>query len=79
LQVLKARLDVSGRQLKIIARHVAIGTGSAVALEAVEPTIEKAEQAARDGNATLTFAFVTDYRFEHIFAGPLFLCGGDRA
>jgi len=58
---------------------MAVCAGSAIALEAVQPPVEKVEQTAGDCNAALTVAVITYYRFERIAAWKPILGNGDRA
>ncbi len=62
----------------MVTRHMTICAGSAIALESVQPSVQKIEQTAGDRNATLTAAIVADDGLQKI-AGFLILGSGDRA
>ena len=56
LQELEPRFHVRGRELEAVARHVAVGAGAAVAVEAVQTTIEESKESADDSVAGLAAA-----------------------
>jgi mRNA-degrading endonuclease toxin of MazEF toxin-antitoxin module len=54
LEALESRLNVGRRQLELVLGHVAVGTGPAVAIQALEAPIEKRAEAASGRLARFT-------------------------
>ena len=59
LQSLEPLLDVGGRELEMIGRHMAVGACPPVAAQAVELSVGKRAEAARDAGAGLAATGVT--------------------
>jgi len=58
LQELKSCLGARRRQLKVVGRHVTVGAGPAVARQALQAAIEKADQAPDHRDALLSATLI---------------------